>query len=209
MAIIQSGATADLMTVDPTSKAARVTLYNSSGVEIRQPPSGSYMAPINVRQTSAAAANVVVWNMRNPAGSAKTVYIRKISLSIAFDGTASAGITLRYKLLRYNTGTYTGGTNVPVIKKATSMPATAVTDIAFLDTGLTAAGGPGLESEFLVIGIPASVTSGIGVTQLDFANACERDALPVLVAGEGLQIALQQAAIIGQTVGGCVEWDER
>lgn len=34
MAIIQSGATADLWTIDPTSKAGRVTIYNSAGLEL-------------------------------------------------------------------------------------------------------------------------------------------------------------------------------
>lgn len=34
MAIIESGVTSDLLTVDPTSKAARTTLYTSDGVEL-------------------------------------------------------------------------------------------------------------------------------------------------------------------------------
>ncbi len=34
MAVIKSGTTSDLLTIDPTSKAARTSLYDVTGIEL-------------------------------------------------------------------------------------------------------------------------------------------------------------------------------
>src|SRR3990167_1796754 len=133
MAIIKSGATTDELTVDPTSKAARVTLYDSSGNELQKPPAGGYLLPIRVRQTAATASGTV-WSMR-ALTAGKKVYVRRIVVNCMFDGTAAAS-TSQYNLLRFRTATPTAGTALTVVKRDTADPTSIVTDARFLDTGL-------------------------------------------------------------------------
>src|SRR5579859_81632 len=167
MAIIQSGASSDQLTIDPTSKAAHVTAFDSAGNEIDKPSVGSYLAQINVRQTAATALGNVVWAMRNPVGSTITAYIRHLNLTVAFDGTAAAATTVRYELERFSAATPTGGTALTIVKKRNSYGASGITDIRFLDTGLTTTGLV-FEAPFVVVGTPISVSGTQHVEKLDF-----------------------------------------
>lgn len=65
MAIIQSGASSDNLTVDPTSKAARVTLYNSSGTE-----QGTSSAPNIAKIQSGASTDVLTIDATSKAARA-------------------------------------------------------------------------------------------------------------------------------------------
>lgn len=208
MAIIQSGATADLWTIDPTSNAGRVTLYGSDGNESCKPPTGAYIANINVRQSAATAANSTIWTMRNVSGPA-TVYIRHIRLMVSFDGTAAATTTLRYDLMRFDTATPTGGTAVTVVKKRSTYGTSVVSDVRFLDTGLTTT-GVNFGAAFHTVGLAASVTNGIMEEDLDYATSIERYNAPFeLASGEGLAIRLNVAAVVGLSIRGSVTWDEK
>lgn len=206
MAIIQSGATADQWTIDPTSKAGRVTLYDSLGNEIAKPATGSYVADINVRQTAASAIGTTIWTMRNTG--ALTALIRQISLIMAFDGTAAAATTLRYDIARFSGATPTGGTAVTPVKKRNSYGASSVTDLRFLDTGLTTTGIT-FESAFHTIALPVSVTSGNAQLHLPFTLPGERYSPFELATGEGLAIRLNVAAVIGLSLTGSVHWDDK
>lgn len=206
MAKIESGASADQLTVDPTSKAARNSLYDSAGNLVTYAPTGAYVLPINIRQTAATAAAATVWAMRYVTG-ALVVKLKKIRLSIGFDGTAAAGTSLGYQLMRFSAATPTAGTAITVIKKRTAYAGSVVTDARFLDTGLTVAGVV-FETAFDINKIPASVT---GVTQtmfIDFVEPANRFGEFDLASGEGLAIQLERTAIVGQTLDGYVEWVE-
>lgn len=65
MAIIESGASSDELTVDPTSKAARVTLYNSSGSEL-----GGSSAPTRNIIQSGATTDVLTVDATSKAARA-------------------------------------------------------------------------------------------------------------------------------------------
>jgi len=67
-AIIQSGASADLWTIDATSKAGRVSLYNTAGTFI-----GDTTTPFFVKVQSGAAANVLTVDATSLAARA-TLY---------------------------------------------------------------------------------------------------------------------------------------
>lgn len=208
MAIIQSGATTDLWTIDPTSNAGRVTLYDSAGLETGKPPTGAFLAGINIRQAAATAAPATVWAMRNVSGPA-TAYIRHIRLIVSFDGTASAGNTLRYDLQRFDTATPTGGTAVTVVKKRSAYAASNVSDVRFADAGLTTTGVV-FGATFHTVGVPVSVTNQCTEQDLDFSTSGERYNAPFeLASGEGLCIRLNVAAIIGLTIRGSISWDEK
>lgn len=104
-----SGASADLLTVDPTSKAARVTLYN---------PDGSLVypgtAPVVYRATSlmmalgTLASGSCIASLENPNASGKNVYLTRVSVVAGFSGTAAA-TNMGFGVSR-STGTGAAGT---------------------------------------------------------------------------------------------------
>lgn len=207
MAEIVSGASADKWTIDPVSKAGRVTLYDSTGNKLLlETPVGSYILPINVRQTATTASPATVWAMRN--GATKTISIRRLRLSVLFDGTAAAATTVKYTILRFSTATPSAGTALTVIKKRSSYASSTLTDARFLDTGLTVTSVV-FETDMHIIGLPISVTGGVSPQDLLFSRANEPYGDFELAANEGLAIQLKSQAAIGLGIVGSVEWDER
>jgi len=139
MATIKSGASTDQLTIDPTSKAARVTLYDAQG-NLMAPRSDNDRGILNVlvRQSAATGAGAAVWALRN-ATAGKVLYITRIWWMLAFDGTAAATF-MRYEWIK-GTGctAMTGGVAVTPLLKRTSVTNPDV-DARVLDTGLTQTG---------------------------------------------------------------------
>lgn len=77
MAIIKSGASTDQLTVDPNSKAARVTLYNPDGTYNAEKT--TYRASTIIPLVAAVTVNVPFFNIIGSAS--KTVKIRNIRVS--------------------------------------------------------------------------------------------------------------------------------
>jgi hypothetical protein len=203
---VKSGAGASLLTVDPTSLAARVTLYDSAGVEVNKAPNGSYMLPINMgRLTAAVAANSLIWSMRNIT-PARTVKIRRILCNVSFDGTAAATTAL-YDWVRYTTATPTGGTVLSVIKKRTGLPTSSVTDARQNAAAALGVTSVVFETSFFSINNQRQLSAGktadlrFEVSGQDYDNF-------ELATGEGLGIRLNQVAVIGDSISGGVSWDE-
>ncbi len=76
---VKSGATTDTLTVDPTSKAARVTLYDTSGGSIHNVETFRGIAS-TFRTLGSAAVPQNIFTIENLTGSGKLVYIRKLYL---------------------------------------------------------------------------------------------------------------------------------
>ena len=205
MAIIQSGASADLWTIDATSKAGRATLYDAAGNALIPAPSGSFMLPINVRQTAASAAASTVWTVRN--GASKTMRLRRLFAAVVFDGTAAAATTLKYALQRFSAATPTGGTALTAVKKRTTYSASTIADARFLDTGLTTTGVT-FETDAAILPIAVSVTAQTAVMDVYFERTAELHSTFELAANEGLALRLNTAAVIGMGIDGFLEWDE-
>jgi hypothetical protein len=77
MAVIKSGASTDQLTIDATSKAARVTLYNPDGTSI----SGkrTYRASTIIPLVAAVTVNVPIFNIIG--GSTQLVTVKRIRVS--------------------------------------------------------------------------------------------------------------------------------
>lgn len=206
MAIITGTPSGVGLEVDATSKAARVTIYDSAGFEVQAPPVGVYLLPVNVRQTAATAANSVVWAMRN--GASRTLTVKQINVTVDFDGTLAALTTPRYGVQRFTIAAPTGGTALVPIKKRSTYSASTVADARFLDTGLTL-GAMVFETDAMVFGVTASVTGGNSLRPFDFTVSGERHSGFELAPNEGLCIRLNTAAVIGVSLTGFVGWDER
>jgi hypothetical protein len=139
MAIIQSGATADLLTIDPTSKAVRSTLYDAAGNPMSQ-AAAAWSAHFPVRQSATTGAGAHVAYIRNTHAT-KKVYIERILVDSAFDGTGAATL-MAYKVQKgVSVSGTSGGTAVTALNKTTSVGnPVAAADIAFIDTGATLTG---------------------------------------------------------------------
>lgn len=197
---IKSGTSADLLTVDPTSKAARVTLYDSTGLPIYAEYSGSYMVPFEAIP-STLTDGTTYYAIRNLG--TKRVFIHSIRIKAGFSGTAAASRSqLRFE--RFSGATPTGGTAFSAIKKDNTMAASTVSDMRYAPGGLTTTGIT-FEQRFATLG----VTNQLNV---DAASIMEYGDHPkdriVLAVNEGLAIRAHGAVIAGCWFIGEIHWDE-
>lgn len=170
-------------------------------VNVVPPAINYYSAPVQIRQSATTAANGTVFSMRNAAASTRTVYIERINLSMFFDTGTPLGRSLqRYSLCRFSAATPSTGTTETVIEMDNANPSTQVTDVRFLDTGLTTT-SVSFESAFAIIGCPAVDGS---------VSPFVREGISFkLAAGEGFCIRLTVTAVIGQGLAGEIVWSER
>jgi hypothetical protein len=206
MAIIQSGATADTLTIDPSSNAARATLYDSSGNElIREPAGGIYHLPIGLRLTTAIAAGGLVWAMRN--GGTRTIYVTEIELLFGFDGTAAVS-TSRWELIRFSGANPATGTTLTPVKHASSMPASTVQDARFNEAAALTVTGITFEGQAMAYGGCQRQLHANNNLHLR-ADALMRRGIFELAANEGLALRTNLAAVIGDSCLGHVAWEEQ
>ena len=209
MAIIQSGASADLLTIDPTSKAARGTLYAADGSLITPTPAGSYLAGVSQRYTAATAINSFVFDMRGPA--ALTARLRRIIGSVAFDGTAAAAANIQIGLFRGSgAATATGGVAQTPSKKKSAMATSALQDFRYATAGgaLTTTGITYESNPIWSAGLPASVTNGNIAVKIDWDKTDHRDTRAAeLASSDHFALKLITAAIIGFHVDLSFDWD--
>lgn len=109
MAVIKSGATTDVLTIDPTSKAARMTLYDSAGREISKQGKCTYAA------SGAFTPPATPTDMLVIVGSASKT-VRVLSIKLGTNNTA-AGSQI-FVLVKRSTddsgGTPVTATNIPL-----------------------------------------------------------------------------------------------
>ena len=222
--VVKSGATSDQLTVDATSKAARVAgPYDSSARELYTPIS-TYMVPIEIRHTAATAAGVKWFDLAGPPS--KTAYVKRIYGQVCFDGVGLAATgTMRIGLYR-GTGaaTATGGTAIVPIKKNSAFATSTVADVrsVLAGTTLTTTGITYDTVPFYVVGLPgmavqvaAPATSGDSggcvPVDLQFCQPYQPiDDCLLIKTNEHLAMGQQTvAAVIGLTFMGFMEWGER
>jgi hypothetical protein len=165
-------------------------------------PGGAYVAHISM--TAVGAAAVSLWSMRNPVGSTRVVFIRKIHVHTMGGATAAKEFTWA----RFSAATPTGGAAITAVRRRNTFPATVVTDIRQAAAGLTTTGVT-FESIWASFWSPIAVDTpspafcyDFGVGSLDLYSPFS------LAAGEGL-ILRKVTASGGDDLGGYVEWDER
>lgn len=186
-----------------TSTLDSGTSANKRGLDVSvvPPDTNYYSANVAIEQTAATAANATVWTMRNPAASTKTVFLEEIILNMTYDdATPVTRQTPKYVLERFSTATPTAGTAITVIKMNSANAATAVTDVRFLDTGLTTTGVV-FEAAFATLGLGS--TGGTSSTHFRMDNIAF-----ALAPGEGLAIRLAQATLNGISLCGTIIWRE-
>ena len=207
-AVIQSGAGTDQLTVDPTSKAGRMTPYDGAGNSLLPSELARGLASIVVRQSAATAAGATVWAIHNPS-STRTVTVKACQLQLFFDGTAAATLA-KYELVKA-TGvtTFSGGVVVtPVIKKTSLGSPSAV--VRVLDTGLTTTGATfGGLGHIIAQGRVTQTTTIFSstLTTIDF-RALQSGEIE-LAQNELLAIRNNATSVVGDNIIGYCEFSEK
>lgn len=193
------------------SNNGKVALYDASGRLLLPVATGEYAAKIEIRQTSAAAAGVTVWNMRGPPSL--KAYVKRIYGSVVFDGVGAAGSTLRYGFYRgAGAASPTLGATILASKKLSTFQAATVADLRsdLTGVGLTTTGITYDADPFMVVAVPISLTNGNARFDFWVERPFQLDSPYVLAASDHLAIRLQTvAAVIGLGIYGVVEWSER
>jgi len=214
MAVIKSGATSDQLTVDATSKAARVTQYDTAGavigavtnpVSVAQgiavvPVNGGFYSVAGRSGTAAIAATLAADTplaaMRLVSSSSRIAYVKKVEveISIITVGT-SALVPGTLGLQRFTAGNPTGGTvRTPAELDEVGSNATDMTQIQDLNAALTMTSvvyGTVLATNPVPIVITGSTSS--------FTWLIEPPSPIVLVPGDGLTLKTQVACPATQT----------
>ena len=136
MAVIKSGATSDQLTVDSTSKAARVTLYNTGGVPIDK--IDTFLGTCSTFRTLGNAASPQnIFTIENLSGSGKVMRI--YSLDVAIETTVAL-LTVACQIdVSRTTAIPSGGT---VLTK-TALDTTLTSSANIIFRGATASDGGG------------------------------------------------------------------
>lgn len=181
-----------------TSQSTGVTPLQPLDVDRVSVTINKYIAAINILQ-SANTASGTVFTMRNGASATKDVIVDRIFLDLSFNGGANAS-TPRYNLVRFSGATPTGGTAITVAKLDNSSPTSQVTDVRFLDTGLTTTG----------VTFESGNISTFSTSAANNNNDSVDLELPIrLAAGEGLAIQILATTRTGVSINGHILWSER
>ena len=121
MAIIKSGASTDELTVDPTSKAARVTIYGNDGIYAGE--KRTYRASTIIPLVAAVTVNVPFFNIIGSATT--TVRVKRIRVS-GMTLTAVGYFTINCEKLSTASTGGTSTTPAAVVLDSTDAAATAV-----------------------------------------------------------------------------------
>lgn len=193
------------LTIDPTSKAMRVILVDSLGVEQTSAGKLTYFIPINLSLSAVFTAGTTPWAMRN--GFSKTIKITKILLNMNFDGTAAANQEHGIQLRRFRGVSMSGGTGITsnIVNRDNSKAGSTVIDIRYNNAATLVTTGVEFDSGYaVVLAQPHSVTGGRNVAMINSAGL-------ILDKGEGLAIqvaSLTTASQSGLNISGIIAWDE-
>lgn len=201
MSVIKSGATSDQLTVDPTSKAARVTLYDSNGREITFGTKATYRA-VDKAATTVGSATAPFLVLQGSA--TKTIRITRIQHS----SSAATGTNADVWISKFTT--ISGGTTrtAPTIAKADSGDGNAtavVTAYSAVPTTATQADGYWGAVRYEVVTNAVTVLPQV----IDVLNPVDSYGKPLLLKGTGEYLGIGISAAGTTPVGNTmIEWVE-
>ncbi len=206
MAIIKSGLDATILTVDPTSLAARITLYNSLGIEVSSQKAVTYSATGSFTPAATPSDLVTI------TGSA-TKTVRVLSFTITTTNTA-AGSQRFVLLLRKSLnagGTFVAATAIP---HDSNDPAATVTVGHYTADATTFGKGYGALNEVNVcspVKIPVTWAGRSQDAEAEMLPLIAELPIPITLRGatDLLSINFNNAALVaGQTHDYRVVWTE-
>ena len=207
MASVRSGATTDEWTIDPTSKAGRVTIYDSAGREVSIQSKSSYMASNTFTPVATPTDLVII-------GGSGTKTIRVISFKITTTNTAAG--SQQFFLVKRSTadsaGTFVAATAVPMDSNNAAATATVghYTANPTLGTAVGTIVTARVASPVLIPATFAGIVQDAGYDLLGFGANSKLDQ-PVTLRGTAQQLCLNfsgVALVAGQTHAWQIEWIE-
>lgn len=206
MAVLNNGG--DLVITGAGS--AQVTQYDASGNELFPVPTYSYLMELAIGRFTGAVTTGAVFAFRN--GASKTLYIRRIVVSMCFDGTAAAS-TQFLQIKRFNTAAYGGGSALTLpavaVKRNSSMGDSTLSDVrvaTISGTSPLTVGSVVLENSIASVTCQRQVNA-VNTVNLTWFGAHNKHSLQV-APNEGLAFIIANTAVVGDSIGGMIEWDE-
>ena len=204
MAVIKSGASTDLLTIDATSKAARVTPYNSDGSYAGE--KATYRAATLVPFVPAVAANVPWFLIEGSA--TKTIIVKRIAVSGA---TLTAVAYLTVNVAKFSTaasgGTATSAPLVPMDSNFAAATAAFVKYYTAVPTAGTLVGSIATSRTLF----QATTAAAAGLTRdyvFDFGDMPETKGVVLRGAAHGLGLIWPVAPATTPTISVDIEWTE-
>src|SRR6266516_2034229 len=203
---IVSGASTDQWTIDPTSKAGRVTLYDSAGNPIIANYLGRYISPIAQRMTGTPVANIMIHQLQNSNGT-RTVVVNRLNVSMFFDGVSTDSLFTIEIGKATGMTLITGDTTAVIKRTAQGAPVSGIVRNTF---GGTVTGTFVKFAQFSASRISPGVGQPMGITNYDLydqamlSNEIELNNLEGLVIRYG-----SNGGIAGDNLQGFIEWEEK
>ena len=191
--------------------ASTLTTADAAGAqEVFNNPVRSYMMRIPAQQLSAIiAAGSAIWGIHN--GSSLTMRIKRISVLAGFAGTAAATAS-EFHMQRWSaaSGTnFTGGTQiVSATKKKSTMAVSTFADARFNYAAALGVVGATFDTDpFFAFGVQRQVSATVAF-DLPAASIESYQSILELAPNEGLALRVNQATVVGDIVGGMIDWVE-
>lgn len=162
-----------------------------------------YFIPISMGHlTAVIPADGVIWAFRNTHGS-YGVKIRRLSVTIGFDGTASPDSS-KFGIYRFIGANFSGGASIVPAKRYTGQSISIVTDAR--QSGASALVQAGVIIEPTPF-ISVQNQRDKSATTAEVHEWSPKDSI-LLSPGEGLCIKLDSASVIGDYISGTCGYDE-
>lgn len=201
---IKSGASSDILTVDPISKAARVTLYNPDGTTIAK--RSTYRAATIVPFVPAVTINIPWFLIEG--SSTKTITVKRIAVSGA---TLTAVAYLAVNVVKFSTaasgGTATSAPMVPMDSDDGAATAAFVKYYTAVPTAGTIVGSIATNRCLF----QASTAAAAGLPRdyvFDFGDMVETDGVILRGTTQGLGLIWPVAPATTPTISVDIEWTE-
>lgn len=192
------GAASTLVTADATASE-----------EVFSNPARAYLMRIPMQQTTGVlAANAIMWGMHN--GNSLTMRIKRITATVSFSGVVGA-TTSNFQFIRWSapSGTnLTGGTAIAPVRRTSSMLVSTFADARFNVGAALGVAGITFELEpFLEIGVQRQ-PSPTALINISKEGGAQYDSIVSLAPNEGIAIRVGVATVLGDAIGGGIEWTE-
>lgn len=201
MAIIKSGATSDEWTIDATSKAGRVSLYDSAGNDMS--PKNVYSAALTAKTATAAGTGVFA----SIAGSStKTIRVFRITVSGTVATTAVYGdVVVKKTSTATSSGTAVTLTQVPNDSSDPAGTSAAVNFYSTLATAGNLVGTLGIKSNlFPITATPVLIVP----TVFDWTNANINEGPVLRGVSQCLELSFGTTTSNAPTLSVMFEWTE-
>lgn len=204
MAIIKSGASSDQLTIDATSKAARVTLYNNDGSYNGE--KATYRASSIIPFVPAVTINIP-WFLIEGSAS-KTIVVKRIAVSGA---TLTAVAYLTVNVVKFSTAASGGtATSAPMVPVDSTFPAATAAFVKYYTAVPTAGTIVGNIATSRTL-FQATVAAAAGLPRdfvFDFGDMPETKGVVLRGTSQGLGLIWPVVPASTVTIAVDIEWTE-